>query len=98
MFFLPSSTALNCPFSTLQPVRQALLTVWKYCFERQVPPVLVASSSAPDGRIADRIFGSVLPQDRLVVHNPDECYQSIEQVRGYVLYQLLFMFLLCGEF
>lgn len=63
-------------------MRQALLTVWKYCFERQIPPVLVASSSSPDGRVVDRIFGSVLPQDRLVVHNPDECYQSIEQVRA----------------
>ena len=63
-----------------QPVRQAVLTVWKYCFEGRVPPVLTSSSSAADGRVADRIFGSVLPMDRLTVRNPNDEAQKMENV------------------
>jgi hypothetical protein len=64
-----------------QPIRQALLTTWKYCFPGQVPNFLVASSSAPDGKVVDRLFGSVLPTDRLLVTNPSENALRMEQVR-----------------
>ena len=45
-----------------------------------MPPVLTSSSSAADGRVADRIFGSVLPMDRLTVRNPNDEAQKMENV------------------
>lgn len=42
--------------------------------------MLTSSSSAADGRVADRIFGSVLPMDRLTVRNPNDEAQKMENV------------------
>jgi hypothetical protein len=76
-----SDLAVNCMSITFsQPIRQALLTTWKYCFPGQVPNFLVASSSAPDGKVVDRLFGSVLPTDRLLVTNSSENVLRMEQV------------------
>jgi hypothetical protein len=64
----------------LQAIRQSLLTMWKYCFPAGKVPAVLMSSSNSDGRVMDKIFGAVLPIDRLLVQNPNDSALRIEQV------------------